>query len=237
MAHTQSPHLLTLLILSKGPLLIHLFQVIINNWSLSSAAAALYLTNQDPETIIRGPWDLIFLKVFFLNPLLCSHPQHKLWPSSWQISLTGSWLKIANSFSFFLSLPPLPPPVQLVPTCDDLFCSSHWRFCFLLFQPPAGFPTWCWVIWCRCSKRLVFMSLADGLGKLHDVPAALLRPSQLPLIHGLPVAPAHVQNFRALGEHLGGSYPKVVRLLWVPQSEPKRSLVEQRTLKSQGITA
>lgn len=40
---------------------------------------------------------------FFLTPLLCSHPQHKLWPSSWQISLTGSWLKIANSFSFFLS--------------------------------------------------------------------------------------------------------------------------------------
>lgn len=81
------------------------------------------------------------------------------------------------------------------------------------------------------------MSLADGSGKLHDVPAALLRLSQLPLIHGLPVAPAHVQNFRALGEHLGGSYPKVVRLLWAPQSEAKRSLVEQRTLKSQGTTA
>lgn len=76
------------------------------------------------------------------------------------------------------------------------------------------------------------MSLADGSGKLHDVPAALLRLSRLPLILGLPVAPAHVQNFRALGE----SYPKVVRLLWAPQSEAKRSLVEQRTLQSQGTT-
>lgn len=48
------------------------------------------------------------------------------------------------------------------------------------------------------------MSLTDGLGKLHDVPAALLRLSQLPLIMGLPVGLAHVQNFRALGEPLDG---------------------------------
>lgn len=63
------------------------------------------------------------------------------------------------------------------------------------------------------------MSLADGLGKLQDVPAVPSRLSQLPLISGLPVAPEHVQNFRALGELLGGFYPKVVRLLWAPQSD------------------
>lgn len=63
------------------------------------------------------------------------------------------------------------------------------------------------------------MSLADGLGKLHDVPAALSRLSPLSLIQGLPVAPAHVQNFRAMGELLAGFYPKMVRLLWAPQSD------------------
>lgn len=63
------------------------------------------------------------------------------------------------------------------------------------------------------------MSLADGLGKLHDVPAAPSRLSQLSLIQGLPVAPAHVQDFRALGELLDGFYPKMVRLLSAPQTD------------------
>lgn len=61
------------------------------------------------------------------------------------------------------------------------------------------------------------MSLTDGLGKLHDVPAAPSRLSRHSLIQGFPVAPAHAQTFRALGEGLDGVYPKMVRLLWAPQ--------------------
>lgn len=33
------------------------------------------------------------------------------------------------------------------------------------------------------------------------------------------MAPAHVQDFRALGELLDGFYPKMVRLLWAPQTD------------------
>lgn len=62
------------------------------------------------------------------------------------------------------------------------------------------------------------MSLADGLGKSHNVPSAPSRLSRLPLILGLPVGPTHVQNFRALGEFVDGFYPKLLGLLWGPRS-------------------
>lgn len=111
---------------------------------------------------------LYFLRLLNLPPfaLYLSQTFDK---SSWQISV---WKSTANLPTHFLSFLFFSPFQYSWRQMWWFVLLQSLKFLFSFISTPAGFPTWCWVIWCRCSKRLVFMSLADGLGKLHDVRVA-----------------------------------------------------------------
>lgn len=201
-AHPKSTPAHSLFTLSTGPLFFYSFYVVINILCLKFSSNSSLSRNPDPWNYCWRSLGFSISSFFLLNLLPPRpRPQHKLWhiqladPSDWKLTKNCQLIFFLSFFFFF--------PVQLVPKCDDLFCSSHWSFCFLLFQPPAGFPTWCWVIWCRCSERLVFMSLADGLGKLHDVPAAPSRLSRLSLIQGASCGSCTCARLQGTGWTLG----------------------------------
>ena len=161
----------SLLTLSKGPLFLHLYYVIIIIFCLKFKSSCSLSRTLNLFLEVSGI--LYFLRLFKNLPPLPPYPSQTLTSPAGRFLCLEVNLKICqlifflSFFFFFFSL------------SSTAGAKMWWfvllqslSFCFLLFQPPAGFPTWCWVIWCRCSKRLVFMSLADGLGKLHDVPAA-----------------------------------------------------------------
>lgn len=132
----------------------------------------------DTGGIIRTLWVFHFSPVFqvwlglLFNPLDWPSPS-QTHTSSCQILLTGSLLKIANSFSSPTT--PLPPTSFFQCSwCQNVICFAPVTgvFVFLYFNPMLACPLAAEsYISCRCSALLVFMSLADALGKLHHVPA------------------------------------------------------------------